>query len=282
MLQSRNYTPSPDLAPFVRRHYVFEAELPAEAVIMDRLLAETAFVRILLRGDWAAQIAPDTWGNVGKTLLFGGNARPFPVRVTGPFSVAGFGIKPGGWRALFKEPASDYTDKMAPLAEAWEDAATDMEAGVTSAKTDAEIVAAMENGIRAQLARVGRPKEDKMISRLEATARTDSTIKIETVAETLGLSVRQIERRCLKSFGMSPKLVFQRSRFLDMAAAMRGLTNPSETQLAALRFFDQSHLNREFRAFTGMTPGQFRRSETPLLTEGLKLRADGDFLFTPG
>jgi AraC-like DNA-binding protein len=260
---------------------VFAAELPDDTVIMDRLLAETAFVRILLRGDWAAQISPDTWGNTGSTLLFGANARPFPVRVSGPFTVAGFGIKPSGWRALFTEPATTYTDKMVPLAEAWGDLATDMETALASATDDAQIVEAMEICIRAQLAKVGRPKEDMLISRLESTARMDSTIKIETVAETLGLSVRQIERRCLKSFGMSPKLVFQRSRFLDMAAAMRGLTNPSETRLAGLRFFDQSHLNREFRAFTGMTPGQFRRSETPLLTEGLKLRAEGDFLFKP-
>jgi len=42
-----------------------------------------------------------------------------------------------------------------------------------------------------------------------------------------------------------------------------------------LRYFDQSHLNREFRHFFGMTPGQFEKATTPLFTAGLKLRADG-------
>ncbi|NCW26137.1 MAG: helix-turn-helix domain-containing protein [Betaproteobacteria bacterium] len=94
-------------------------------------------------------------------------------------------------------------------------------------------------------------------------------------AKLLGLSQRQLERRCLISFGLSPKAVLQRCRFLDMAAAMRGLSRADEAELAALRFFDQSHLNREFRRYTGMTPGAFQRLQSPLFTASLELRETG-------
>ena len=57
-----------------------------------------------------------------------------------------------------------------------------------------------------------------------------------------------------------------------MAAALRGFGNASDEELAALRYFDQSHRNREFRRFIGMTPGQFAATPTPLLTAGLELR----------
>jgi len=53
---------------------------------------------------------------------------------------------------------------------------------------------------------------------------------------------------------------------------MRGLAVPSADELAELRFYDASHLNREFREFVGMTPAQFRRTPTPLLTPGLEVR----------
>jgi AraC-like DNA-binding protein len=279
VLLSRNYPPSADLAPFIRRHYIFSADLPADFEIADRLLSETAFVRILIKGDWAAETAPGEWTTAGPTVLFGANAHPLPVRVRGSFTVAGFGIKPGGWEALFARSAHELTDGMVPLSQEWGGIADTMYAEVANAESDEAIVAAMERALHAQLDAIGKPHEDMLITRYEAIARLDSTAKVEDVAASLGLSVRQIERRCLKAFGMSPKSVFRRSRFLDMAMAMRGLSSVSEAQLATLRYFDQSHLNREFRTFVGMTPGQFRKSETPLLTAGLKLRSEGDFLF---
>ena len=88
-------------------------------------------------------------------------------------------------------------------------------------------------------------------------------------------SLRQLERRCLTAFGHRPKTVLRRSRFLDMATALRGFSDPDQETLAAPRYFDQSHKTREFRHFIGLTPGKFDKQATPLLTAGLKLRAEG-------
>jgi AraC-like DNA-binding protein len=279
VMLSRNYPPSEKLAPFVRRHYVFEADLPADLVIVDRLLAETAFVRILLSGDWAGAPEPDNWISAGGAILFGANSRPLPVRVKGPFKVLGFSIKPGGWAALFDESANVFADRFCPLNETWGDVATNMFAALETATDDAACVAAMEDALFERLARLKKPREDLLMSKFEALARLDSTTRIDDISEQLGISTRQIERRCLRSFGISPKMIMRRSRFLDMATAMRGFSTPSEAELASLRYFDQSHLNREFKHFAGTTPGVFRRAETPLFTVGLKLRSEGESLF---
>jgi AraC-like DNA-binding protein len=132
--------------------------------------------------------------------------------------------------------------------------------------------------IERQLDQVDRNRVDPVVASFESIARSDSTIKVEAAAKLLGLSPRQLERRCLASFGLSPKAVLQRCRFLDMAAAMRGLSHADEAELAALRFFDQSHLNREFRRYTGMTPGAFQRLQSPLFTASLGLRETGKTL----
>lgn len=282
MLLSRNYPPSAALAPYIRRHYVFEAALPPDFTLVDQLLSETAFVRILLRGDWQAETAPGYWTSAGPVVLFGANGGPFRVRVKGPFTVAGFAIRPGGWRSLFARPAADYADQMLPLGTAWGDVADTLWEDCCAAPDDEAIVAAMELGVSAQLDRVGLRRHDREMARFEHVARMDSTVRVEDVAAELGLSVRQMERRCLASFGFSPKGVLRRSRFLDMAAAMRGFSTPSQEHLAELRYFDQSHLNREFKRFTGLTPKIFRESSTPLLTAGLKLRAEGDDLSWDG
>jgi AraC-like DNA-binding protein len=278
MLLSRNYAPHDDLLPYIRRHYVFQADLPEDLVITDTLLSETAFVRILIKGDWAAELSPGDWAKAGPVVLFGGNSRPFRVRVTGPFIVAGFAVRPSAWTSLFAHPAPEFADTMCLLSKTWGDEADAMYQAIAAAVDDEGIVAAIETSIRRQIAHIGKPKTDAEIARFESIARTDSARKIETISEELGLSVRQIERRCLQTYGISPKAVMRRSRFLDMATALRGFSTPSEEELAQLRYFDQSHLNREFRHFAGMPPGAFSKAVTPLFTAGLKLRDEGKAL----
>lgn len=276
MLAVRNYPPPEDLAPYIRRFYVFDAALSADFSIEDSLLAENAFVRILLRGDWAAEVAPAKWEKFDDAILFGSNSQPLPVRVKGPFMVAAFAIRPSAWRALFSQSAEQFVNTAAPLSAAWGDLANEMKSAVVANKDDdSAMVAAMVEAIRAQLKRIGRNRTDEKMTEFEAIARLDSTMKIEAVARQLGMSPRQMERRVMACYGLTPKAILRRSRFLDVAEAMRGFSTPGQRQLAELRYFDQSHLNREFHRFAGMTPGKFRKSITPLFTEGLRLRVLG-------
>lgn len=274
MLLSRSYAPSPQLAEYIRRFYVFEAELPDQLVIEDFLLAETAFIRCLVKGDWAGEVAPGEWSMPSKTLLFGANAKPFKVRVKGSFNVIGIAIRPSAWRALFKRSHGEYADKLLPLEILWGGLADDIERRLIEAPDDQAKVAAMEAVVARRIEEIGSPQIDPAMARFENIARNDSTIRISDAASQVGLSVRQFERRCRFHFGLTPKSVLRRSRFLDMAAALRGFSSPSERDLAELRYFDQSHLNREFKRFTHMTPRTFKDAITPLQTAGLKLREE--------
>jgi AraC-like DNA-binding protein len=274
MLLSRTYQPSAGLAPYIRRFYVFEAPLPDGAVIEDFLLAETAFVRCLIRGDWAAETSPGQWNTAGNVVFFGANSRPLRVRVKGGFAVTGFAIRPRGWHALFHEPHNLLSDKMLPLQQMWGELADTMFAGVAASTDDAAQLAAMESALRERIALINAPVVDMQMARFEAIARTDSTIRVEDAAQNVGLSMRQLERRCLATFGLTPKAILRRSRFLDSATAFRGFSTPNECELDALRYFDQSHMNREFRRYTGMTPRTFAKTVTPLQTAGLKLREE--------
>ena len=277
VLLSRTYRPSERLKPYIRRFYVFEAELTDDFVIEDFLLAETAFVRCLLKGAWVGEVAPGEWSNPSKTLFFGSNQLPFRVRVQGSFAVAGFAIRPSAWRCVSQRPHHEFVDRLIALETMmWEDSQK-MLANVEAAADDEGKIAAMEQALWQRIEAIGQFDPDTAMAKFEAIARTNSTIRIEDAAEQIGLSVRQMERRCKDHFGLTPKAVLRRSRFLDMAAAIRGFSSPSESNLAELRFFDQSHLNREFKRFTQMTPGQFKKAITPLQTAGLKLREESKF-----
>ncbi len=275
MLQSRNYAPSSDLAPYIRNHFVFRAPLPADMELIDPLLSETAMLRVILQGDWAAEMTPGTWQVEGPTILFGNNARCFNVRVRGPFVVAGTAIRPSGWTALCDQKADRFADGMFPAAVTWGDDTDQLyHDAVAGGETDTGIVAALETFWLAQLAKFATPETDPAMAAFEEITNTDSTMRVADVADRVGLSARALERRSCATFGLTPKAVLRRSRFLDMATAVRGISDPGEDERAALRFSDQSHLNREFRYFINMTPGQFEKTPTPLLNAVLQLRQD--------
>jgi AraC-like DNA-binding protein len=165
---------------------------------------------------------------------------------------------------------------MASLEDMWGDIATDMMRQLHVGQSDEDMVAIMDQAIAKQLDKVGLWHSDAQMEQFETIGRIDSTVRIDDAASEIGLSVRQLERRCLESLGMTPKTFLRRCRFLDMAMTMRGFSHPSDDDLAALRYFDQSHLNREFKRFVGMTPKTFQNAYTPLMTAGLKLRKEGD------
>ena len=256
MLLSRTYRPSADLAPYIRRFYVFEAPLPDGTIIEDFLLSETALARCLLRGDWAAETSPGEWNTAGNVVFFGANSRPLRVRVKGGFAVTGFAVRPSGWHALFGEAHHVLSDKMLPLQALWGPLAETMFDGVAKANGDDGQLVAMESALRERIALLKKPAADLQMARCEIIARTDSTMRIEDAAA---------------------KAILRRSRFLDTATVLRGFSSPSEGELDALRYVDQSHMTREFRRYTGMTPRTFANATTPLQTAGLKLREESRF-----
>jgi AraC-like DNA-binding protein len=74
---------------------------------------------------------------------------------------------------------------------------------------------------------------------------------VRAVAERLGLSERQLHRRCLVLFGYGPKTLGRVLRFDRAVALARGGTAFADVAAAA-GYADQAHLSREVRALAGV------------------------------
>ena len=69
-----------------------------------------------------------------------------------------------------------------------------------------------------------------------------------------------------------PPNKFCGARALDIAANLIGVADSSEAEEIALRYYDQSHLIREFSAFFNNTPKRFAKNKHPLLAIALEAR----------
>ena len=81
-------------------------------------------------------------------------------------------------------------------------------------------------------------------------------VPIARIAAEVGWSQGYLTRRFTQQIGLTPKTSARVLRFRHAVALLgRGATSLTEISMAC-GFYDQAHLNREFRAIAGTTPGQ--------------------------
>lgn len=87
---------------------------------------------------------------------------------------------------------------------------------------------------------------------------------VAQVTRRFDLSERTLQRLTARRLGLSPKWLIQRRRLHEAAEALRGKgtvgvggTRSLADVAADLGYADQAHFGRDFRAVTGLTPGEF-------------------------
>jgi AraC-like DNA-binding protein len=102
----------------------------------------------------------------------------------------------------------------------------------------------------ATLGRIPDHQPNPVQRAIEAIRLANGAIDLDYVARESNLSARQFRRRCLEESGLTPKLL---CRILRFRHASR-LSGPAVDVALAAGYFDQAHMIRDFREFSGDTP----------------------------
>ena len=199
-------------------------------------------------GPWSARILPDGC----LDLLWDGHR----LIVAGPDLTARHDDSPGGttWvglrfsggigAALLGVEADEVLDRRLDLDEVW----SSRDARLLRDKVASD-PAAMMNAWAAE--RATAIDVDPFGPRVLAMAAAQ--LPVATMADRLGLSARQVHRRCLPIFGYGPRRL---SRVLRLHRALDGARAGAPLAQVAFDagYADQAHLNREVRDLAGTTP----------------------------
>jgi methylphosphotriester-DNA--protein-cysteine methyltransferase len=237
--------PGPRLAPFVER-VCFSSDggdgpPPGVRVVPDG--AADLLFSVARDGSCAAH-------------LFGVKTRALWVETPDPRENVLLRLGPGAAARLFGVAASELTDREIPLdalvgarGAEW----CERLAGARSAQARRARLEAVLGDWSARAAR--EPDRDDallhtVVSRLRASR---GTLRIAVLADSLGVGARRLERLFLARVGVTPKAFARIVRFF---AAYRSLEAGRDPISAALEhgYFDQPHLNREFRRLAGAPP----------------------------
>ncbi len=122
------------------------------------------------------------------------------------------------------------------------------------------------------LERAGGAHPDPLVEEFDKAAFDDPNMNIGDFADEHGIKRPSLEWLIKKAYGQTPKRVLRRAPVLNIAADLRGVADDAEADELVLRYFDQSHLIREFAAFFGTMPSAFRASPRTLMTLNLEIR----------
>ncbi|MEV0967764.1 helix-turn-helix domain-containing protein [Microtetraspora glauca] len=180
-------------------------------------------------------------------------AGPDPVAhlTTGTRDAAGYtGLRfaPGTAPAVLGVPADELRGRRVPLADLWPEARVRRLAERVHEAPDPGAV--LEEAALDRLGRADRP--DPAVQGIVALLREGTPVA--AVADTVGLSERQLRRRCVPAFGYGPKTLMRILR-MDRAVALARTGVPHADVAAGTGYADQAHLAREVKALTGVPLG---------------------------
>ena len=219
-------------------------------------------------GEVLATVAIDRLDDLRDQLT---QAQRMPISVTGSFISVGITLRPGCGYAVRGVNASDYVDQLLHCDEL--NLPGEMALAALEQISEPEgWLLAMEAMIRMLVAEPGVAQPEPISARFEELAFTNPSASIADFAQCCGITQRQLERIIRRDFGLPPKQVLRRARALDMASHLRGVADKAEAEELMLRYYDQSHLIREFTQLFGMSPKQFAARPQPILTLALESR----------
>lgn len=253
--------PGADLAPYVTLFYRFRADIPR---FDDTERADHAQLRFRLSGGEAGYLFPDGTDQIaGNNHILGPTTGAVRTRADGPVHVFGMGLTPLGWATMIGNNASVMANRVLD-ADALFGPAVMRTAMALQDSIDADAMAATVAPLLHMLiGGHGHQPALAFVRAVDTWLAGAFSPDIDDLSDQTGLSRRQVERRCNAVYGAPPKLLARKYRALRAAVALASHDADIDA-LIGEGFYDQSHMIREIKHFTGLTPGQVRAEIAPL------------------
>ena len=232
----------------------------------ERIAPTGSTTAIVVLGDPIRQ-TPDNGAGPAFTattgLAAGPHDRPVLNEPLGETHAVGIVTTPVGCEALFGRRPATIRGHIVALDEFWPAGEKLRPELLTSAANEA-----VENVEASLLAGLGAPPQgfdrcEAAVALLEA----DPTVAVADVAESVGVSHNRLNRDFTRIVGLSPRTLSSLLRVRRLLAELDITGAIDWSRLASeMGWYDQAHLIRDFRRYTGVPPTSYVDAQRRLLT----------------
>jgi AraC-like DNA-binding protein len=175
--------------------------------------------------------------------------------------VTGVRFLPGAAPHYLGSTVAELTDQNPPLEEIWR------APRVRELADRLANAVSLAGRIHALVRALPEPGAKSLLERgIDAIVAAADGAALDTIAHRAGLSPRQFRRRVFDRTGVAPKHLSRILRFRRAQTLAARTPHPNWAGIAAeCGYFDQAHLIRDFREFSGVTPAHDRFLQSPPL-----------------
>jgi AraC-like DNA-binding protein len=202
------------------------------------------------------------WQHGRGAFVAGPDTGPVPTLELPGTVLVGVRFRPGAGGGLLGVPLSELRDQRVDLADLRPELARAL-----AADLDPELAATRLVGLTGQLDEAA--DADRAVQRA-CHLLASPAARTEDVSDQVGLSPRQLRRRCQAAVGYGPKMlqrVLRFRRFVSLVDASAGATDLAEAA-AVSGYADQPHLTRETVQLAGLPPAALIRNRHPQAASG--------------
>jgi hypothetical protein len=268
-MRMRYDLPDPALADYLTGYAIYAADDPMP--MLNWYLPAPAMISVLVdAGPVTVSIGNHRFDPLDRASFYGPTSRAFRTETRGGIAV-GIGLSALGWSRLTTRSAGDFHNRVVPLATALGgELAARLIEGLDALDDDAFIKPLLD-GIFRSLFQRPHPRE-ALIRAFTALTVTDGVIEMKDVADRLDIPTHELRRMATRYFGMPPKLLLRRARFLRSFIRLITADGLSDYSMIDSSYFDASHFLRDAGTFLGTTPRRFVASDTVFLKASLRAR----------
>jgi AraC-like DNA-binding protein len=252
--------PHPDLMPYFSVYYLFEDDQP---LIDDGQRADCGHLRIFMEGSGQQRMPDGRRIESCAFMLTGPHATASRFVVRGPLRFAGLSLRPRAWGGLIDIDACDILDSGCDGARLFAPTSDVLVDAMRSCATIAEMAPLLDAFFRGRVKTI--PDEHEAVNVAIASWLKASLFpNVDDLYAACALSDRQVTRIANRHWGAPPKALARKYSALRTASRIMesGGTVPDEAQAY---YSDHSHLIREVKRVTGMTPRQLHTISNVIL-----------------
>ncbi len=245
--------PQPQLRRFVECFWTLESDANAPNASQTPILPDGC-VELILNCGAPFQQTGENGERISQPVQFvvGQMTRPVLIRPTGAVELFGIRFHPGGTRPFFKQPLHELTNRIIELGGLDSSLESELREALSSSPALPNRIKAIESCLtrRAQ----AFSGDQRLLQLTTNAVGLSGRITIDRLADSAGISSRQLERRFLVEVGLGPKLFCRILRFQEVFRAVAD-NNAGWAALAVdCGYYDQAHLIRDFQEFAHQTP----------------------------
>ena len=245
--------PDNRLKQYVKCYYSYESD---SSVAFEDTVFPSGCMEIIFNlgsGHWetAAGTTPpiELWGQI---------TQPLPIRSIGKNTMLGIRFLPHGAARFLKEKADLFNNHVVDYRDVAGKEVSILHQRLLEVKTQQQRIALIEAFLLKNLNETQKRTGKLAIvdDVMQELRRQDVIDNIENIATKYGISARYLQKLFLQYTGLTPKLYSKIHRFQQSLRLVTKKESPLTAIAYDCGYFDQSHFIREFKSFTGSTPGE--------------------------